>query len=123
MQPEPVFVDILRSPGIDFQPGGPVRQPYLSYWLVATRLHRMAESIPRNRLLGSINFYKYGLWRAGKITLFVMYRPACQKSSPRNRFMGLLNVYKFGLCSLSPSAICKKNQQFVQYKTNYYHIV
>ncbi len=26
---EPVFVNLLRSPGIDSQPGGPVRQPYL----------------------------------------------------------------------------------------------
>jgi hypothetical protein len=24
----PVFVDLLRIPGIDSQPGGPVRQPY-----------------------------------------------------------------------------------------------
>ncbi len=30
------------------------------------RLHRLAESIPRNRFLGSINVYKYGLWRFGK---------------------------------------------------------
>jgi hypothetical protein len=42
--PEPVFVDLLRSPGIDFQPGGPVRQPYLSYR--PATLHRPAESIP-----------------------------------------------------------------------------
>jgi hypothetical protein len=28
------------------------------------RLHRLAKSIPRNRFLGSINVYKYGLWRA-----------------------------------------------------------
>jgi hypothetical protein len=26
------------------------------------RLHRLAKSIPRNRFLGFINFYKYGLW-------------------------------------------------------------
>jgi hypothetical protein len=32
----------------------------LSYRLA--RLHRLAESIPRNRFLGSINVYKYGLW-------------------------------------------------------------
>jgi hypothetical protein len=25
--PEPVFVDLLRRPGIDSQPGGPVRNP------------------------------------------------------------------------------------------------
>ncbi len=43
-RPEPVFANHLRSPGIDFQPGGPVRQPYLSFW--SARLHRLAESIP-----------------------------------------------------------------------------
>ncbi len=57
--PEPVFVDLLRSPGIDSQHGGPVRQPYLSYRLA--RLHRLAKSIPWNRFLGYINIYKYGL--------------------------------------------------------------
>jgi hypothetical protein len=34
-------------------------KPYLSYW--TARLHRLAKSIPRNRFLGSINVYKYGL--------------------------------------------------------------
>jgi hypothetical protein len=28
---EHVFVNLLRRPGIDFQPGGRARQPYLSY--------------------------------------------------------------------------------------------
>ncbi len=58
-RPEPVFVDLLWSPGIDSQPGGPARQLYLSYR--PSRLHRLAESVPRNRFLGSINVYKYGL--------------------------------------------------------------
>ncbi len=35
---EPVFVNLLRSPGIHSQPGGPVRQPYLSYWLAESIL-------------------------------------------------------------------------------------
>ncbi len=39
---EPVFVNLLRSPGIDS--GGPIRQPYLTYQ--PTRLHMLAESIP-----------------------------------------------------------------------------
>ncbi len=56
---EPVFVDLLRSPRIDSQPVGPVRQPYLSYR--PARLHGLAKSIPRNRFLVSINIYKYGL--------------------------------------------------------------
>ncbi len=91
--PEAVFVNLLRSPGIDsgslagrydsptvfvvplpsrtricrpFKetrnrfPAWPVRQPYFSYRPV--RLHRLAKSIPRNRFLGSLNVYKYGLW-------------------------------------------------------------
>ena len=46
LRPEPVFVNLLFSPGIDSQPGagGPVRQPYLSYR--PAKLHRLAESIP-----------------------------------------------------------------------------
>ncbi len=39
--PEPGFVNLLRSPGIDSQPGGPVRQPCLTYR--PARLHRLAE--------------------------------------------------------------------------------
>ncbi len=60
---EPVFVNLLRSPGIDSQPRGTVRQPYLTYR--AARLNRLAESIPWNRFLGflDLNVYKYGLWR------------------------------------------------------------
>ncbi len=57
---EPVFVNLLRSPGIDSQPGGPVWQPYLSYQ--PNTLHRLVVSIRRNRFLGPLNVYKYGLW-------------------------------------------------------------
>jgi hypothetical protein len=59
---EPVFVDLLRSPEIDSQHGGPVRQPYLSYR--PAKLYRLAESVHRNRFLGSINVNKYELWDA-----------------------------------------------------------
>ncbi len=38
-----VFVNLLRSPGIDSQPGKLVRQSYLLYR--PARLHRLAESI------------------------------------------------------------------------------
>jgi hypothetical protein len=34
----------FKEPGIDSQPGGTVRQPYLLYRLA--RLHRLVESIP-----------------------------------------------------------------------------
>ncbi len=57
--PEPEFVNLLRSPGIDSQCDGPVRQPYLTHR--PARQHRLAESIPWNRFLGSLNFYKFGL--------------------------------------------------------------
>jgi hypothetical protein len=39
----PEFAILLRGPGIDSQPGGPVQQPYLTYR--PARLHRLAESI------------------------------------------------------------------------------
>jgi hypothetical protein len=74
----------FKEPGIDSQPGGPVRQPYLLYRLA--RLHRLAEMIPLNRFLGSLNVYKYGL-RLHWLTELV----------PWNRFLGSLNFYKYGL--------------------------
>jgi hypothetical protein len=57
--PEPVFVILLRSVGINSQPDGPERQPYLTYW--PARLYWLAESIPWNRFLVSVNVYIYGL--------------------------------------------------------------
>ncbi len=53
--PEPEFVNLLRSPGIDSQPGRPVRQTYLTYR--PARLHSLAESLPWYRFLGSLNVY------------------------------------------------------------------
>jgi len=57
---EPEFINLLRSPGIDSQPGGPGKQPYLTYR--PARQHRLAESILWNRFLGYLNVYKFGLW-------------------------------------------------------------
>jgi hypothetical protein len=57
---EPEFVNLLRIPGIDSQPGGPVRQHYLTYR--PARLHRLAKLISWNRFLGSLDVYKFGLW-------------------------------------------------------------
>ncbi len=56
---EPEFVNLLRRPGIDSQPGGPVRQPYMTYR--PFRLHRLAKSIPWNRFVDSLNVHKLGL--------------------------------------------------------------
>ncbi len=60
--------------GNRFPNGGPVRQPYMLYR--PARLHRLAESIPRNRLLGSLNVYKYGFYFRYKCGLvwFVEWR-------------------------------------------------
>jgi hypothetical protein len=55
--PEPVFVNLFSSPGIDSQAGGPVLQPSLTYR--PARLHWLAESIPWNRFLGSLNVYNF----------------------------------------------------------------
>jgi hypothetical protein len=65
---EPVFVDLLRSPGIDSQPDGTVRQTCLSYR--PARRHRLVESISRNQFLGSIIVYKYQL----EVKIFVLWR-------------------------------------------------
>jgi hypothetical protein len=48
---EPEFVNLLRIPGIDSQPGRRVGQPYLTHR--PARLHMLAESIPWNRFLSS----------------------------------------------------------------------
>jgi hypothetical protein len=53
------FVNLLGSLGIDSQPGGPLRKPYLLY--PPTMLHRLAESNLRNRFLVSLNICKYEL--------------------------------------------------------------
>jgi len=70
--PEPVYVNLLRSPGIDSQPGGPVRQPYLSYW--HARLHRLAKRYLRIDSGPPLTFTNTSsgcvAWRAGTITLF-----------------------------------------------------
>ncbi len=63
---EPEFLNLLRSPGIDSQHGGPVRQLYLTHR--PARLHRLAESVPCNRFLGSLNGYKFGLTSVVKYT-------------------------------------------------------
>ncbi len=85
-----VFVDLLWSPRIDSQAGVPVQQPYLSYR--PDKLHRLAKSIPRNRFLGSINVYKYGLscsylptsssHRPTTPTTEQLFIPTCQQQPP-----------------------------------------
>ncbi len=68
---------------------------YLSYW--PARLHRLAKSIPRNRFLGSINVYKYGLRQTDGKNLFwfgeiernlaKLAMPTCTYILPHNYFM------------------------------------
>ncbi len=59
----------FKEPRNRLQPGGPVRQPILTYR--PARLHRLAEPIPWNRFLGSLNVYKYGLWKRKVGVVFV----------------------------------------------------
>ncbi len=51
-----------------------VRQPYLAY--LPARLHRLLESIPWNRFLGSLNVYKFGLSTVFSLSLCAMQVPA-----------------------------------------------
>jgi hypothetical protein len=74
-----VFVNLLRSPE---------SIPSLAGWYENPTCctGSLAESIHRNRLVGSLNVYKYGRrlhWLAELV--------------PWNRFLGSLNVYKYGL--------------------------
>ncbi len=65
--PEPVFVNLLRSPGIDSQPGRPDRRPYLLYR--PAMLDRLAELNPG--LLYRLQIRAL-LWQAGTKTLFIL---------------------------------------------------
>jgi hypothetical protein len=81
---EPVFVHPLRSPGIDSKPGGPVRQPFYSYR--PARLHKPAQSMLRNRFLGSLNIYKYR-FRRYREPLLPLFR--CKQSVRRRMFLSV----------------------------------
>ncbi len=61
------FVNLLRSPRIDSQHVGPVRQPYLTYG--PTGLHRLAESIPC--LLKEVTNEKGGFGRSPNYYMIV----------------------------------------------------
>ncbi len=56
--PEPVFVNLLKSTGIDSLPGGIGSSKVIP----GLSIPSLAESLPRNRFLGSVSVYKYGLW-------------------------------------------------------------
>ncbi len=68
------------------------------------RLHRLAKSIPWNRILAPKTFHNTG--SGGPVRYpCLLYRPArlhmLTESIPWNRFLGSLNVYKFWFCFLS----------------------
>jgi hypothetical protein len=64
----PVFVNVVGSPGIDSacecSLAGQYDDPICRTGLPA--LQRLAESIPWNLFLGSLNVYKFGLWKQEK---------------------------------------------------------
>ncbi len=93
---EPVFVNHLRSPRIDSQPGGPVQLTYLSYR--PAMLHRLSESNPRNRFLVSLNVYKYGL----RLQVVFFYRGLRHLWKSCRRLRNLWNFWhKFADLNLS----------------------
>ncbi len=65
-EPEPVFVNLLRSTGIDSQLGGPVRKPYLSH--LPAKLHRLW-----NRILGIDFWVPSTFTNTGSVLLYTMY--------------------------------------------------
>jgi hypothetical protein len=82
--PEPVFVNPLRSPGIDSQPGGPELQPHLLYQ--PARLHRLAESI-----FGLYNVFKDGHWAPKQFT----YSGSGSKKSSLRGLDGIYVQYRY----------------------------
>ena len=81
--PEPVFVNLSRSPGIDPKPGVPVRQPYLLFPPTRARICKRLRS-PGIDSKESIPPAYVG-WRAGTSNRVVV--PALQTGT---RFLGSL---------------------------------
>jgi hypothetical protein len=59
----------LRSSRIDSEPDWPVCMTTLFDIPMyrPARLHRLAESVPWNRFLGSLNVYEFGVWRVANL--------------------------------------------------------
>ncbi len=92
--PEPEFVNLLRSPGIDSQPGGPMRQPYLTYRPAS--LHRLAESIPWNPFVGSLNVSKFGLSCSVKKNIYlILTRNRLKEADYTETLQSVLSTLKF----------------------------
>jgi hypothetical protein len=68
--PETVFVNLFKEPRNRF-PAWRAGTKTL-FVVPARRPHRLAESIHRNRLLGSLNVYKYGLRSGPSLPLSVL---------------------------------------------------
>ncbi len=77
--PEPIFVDLLRCPGINSQAGGLVRQPYLSYRPAGLQNAGgidISESIP-------------GLRKRLEIRALFLIRNMLKQSAEQRRFLRL----------------------------------
>ncbi len=74
LRPEPLFVNLLRIPGIDSQPGGPLRQPYLSYRAARlyTTVYRLYSGIVSSESIP-------GLLKRLQIQALVLYRKYLHK--------------------------------------------
>ncbi len=113
----------VRSPGIDSQPGGPVRQPYLTYRVA--RQYRMAESVPWNQFLGFLERYKFGLRTLTNVLISFfsdMLKMQCDVPSFTYIFFGVeggswrcstfLHAEKSPSCQ--PTIFCKNSSSLAQ---------
>ncbi len=89
--PDPVFLNLLRSPGIDSQPGRPVRQPYTDKNI--TKFYS-SEGKGTRSLLVSLYMRKIFF---SLLSVYLSHRPPGYIGW-RNRFLISINVYKYGLC-------------------------
>jgi hypothetical protein len=98
-----IYIDLLRSPGSDSQPGGidfselipglynvykSVSEPdFVNLLRNPGSIPSLAEAIPRDKFLSSLNVYKFGIWRpVRKPEIVILNVYGAQESIPRNEF-------------------------------------
>jgi hypothetical protein len=111
---EPVFLKLLRSPGIDFQPGGPVRQPYcrtgplgyigwrnrflgINSWAPETFTNTGSDIFLHSgfflalKSINSLNFYAILIFNLHSISHFfsLLYRSRIHERTTSLRFLGI----------------------------------
>ncbi len=111
---------ILRSPGIDSKEKIP---PAYAAWRAGTT-NRLAESIHWNWFLGSLQFYKSGLWCVLLLFIFIDYWQLCCFFSRLNvPFMSYSDVaeYSFSTCTNTRIRVSNFRSFFIQNSYTFFY--